>query len=254
VVIVHGGAWIGGDKKERAPLARDVRNLTGLRVYAVNYRLTRGGMWGAFGDVARAVQWAKRQPGVDPSRVVVWGDSAGGQLALMVAARGWAPAVVWSAPTNLLRPGPVRDSVQQWGIGCSPQVCGRTWRALSPIYQLTRRSSPVWMTAYTEDPTGLTADNTRPYVRRARALGVDTRFVVQDGDGHAVFPIDTQTQHSFESVVSQAAEWTMQVVGPPVVSAKAGCHIVQSDGGGRVGPPPARSICRPAATGAAAGR
>ncbi len=89
LIYLHGGAWQAFDKDV---LTRPFfRHLTtqGHVVMDVAYRLVREtDMRGMLGDVKRAVAWLKQKGpgiGVDPSKVVLAGGSAGGHLALLAA-------------------------------------------------------------------------------------------------------------------------------------------------------------------------
>ncbi len=89
IVFLHGGAWQAFDKDV---LTRPFfRHLTaqGHVIIDVAYRMAREtDMLGMLGDVKRAVAWLKANGpalGVDPTRVVLAGGSAGGHLALLAA-------------------------------------------------------------------------------------------------------------------------------------------------------------------------
>jgi acetyl esterase/lipase len=94
IVLVHGGGWMAGDSDELAGwnawlVAR------GYAVAVVDYRLVPTGAWPAQrDDVLAAVDHLRANPGrfgVDPERVVLFGRSAGGQIASAIAAAGGRP-------------------------------------------------------------------------------------------------------------------------------------------------------------------
>lgn len=90
VVLLHGGFWrTGWDRTLMTPLAIDLAG-RGLAAWNVEYRRVGqvGGGWpGTFEDVAAAVDHLTGIEDVDPKRVVTCGHSAGGHLALWLAAR-----------------------------------------------------------------------------------------------------------------------------------------------------------------------
>lgn len=88
VLQLHGGGWIRGDRPSdfgtfRAFLA------AGMSVVTVQYRLAKDAPApAAIEDVRCALAWIKanaKQYNFDPTRVVTYGESAGGHLALMAA-------------------------------------------------------------------------------------------------------------------------------------------------------------------------
>jgi acetyl esterase/lipase len=97
VVFVHGGSYVGGDPRDdRSALYGENDAFMayvasrGYVVFAVRYRLADEAKWPAqLVDVKAAIRWIRgnaSQYGVDPQRVAVWGESAGGHLAAMVGA------------------------------------------------------------------------------------------------------------------------------------------------------------------------
>jgi acetyl esterase/lipase len=90
VVLVHGGFWrVGWDRTLMTPLARSLAE-NGFAAWNIEYRRVgeEGGGWpGTFADVAAAVDHLASLEAVDRARVVTCGHSAGGHLALWLAAR-----------------------------------------------------------------------------------------------------------------------------------------------------------------------
>src|SRR5882757_5695540 len=88
VLLLHGGGWRRGSRQAVAPSAKALAG-HGFVVLAVQYRLLGDAPWPAqIQDVNSAIRWARRNAGnlgVDASRIVVEGLSAGGHLALLAA-------------------------------------------------------------------------------------------------------------------------------------------------------------------------
>ena len=88
LVYVHGGGFTGGDKAKGSGLAEiPALAARGYVVASANYRLAPEHLFPApIEDVKCAVRYLRANAetlGVDPSRIGIWGGSAGGNLALL---------------------------------------------------------------------------------------------------------------------------------------------------------------------------
>ena len=122
VVLVHGGFWRSRwDRTLMTPLAHDLAR-RGVAAWNVEFRRVgqEGGGWpGTFEDVAAAIDHLADVEEIDEARVATCGHSAGGQLALWLAARHRLTGVVGATP----RVRPVA-AVSQAGV-CDLE---RAWR------------------------------------------------------------------------------------------------------------------------------
>ncbi|MDF1704433.1 MAG: alpha/beta hydrolase [Aeromicrobium sp.] len=91
LVFFHGGGWIYGDLDSHDALCRFLAEAAQVRVVAVDYRLAPEAQFPAAVDDAWAAwEWVRDRAsglGIDPARIAVGGDSAGGNLAAVVAQR-----------------------------------------------------------------------------------------------------------------------------------------------------------------------
>ena len=116
VVVIHGGGWDSGDA-DQMPELNSYLAQRGFAVAAVNYRLAPQYHWpAARDDVRAAVAYLKAHAaelGLDPTRWVIFGRSAGGQLAQVVAYGADDPSlkgcVALYAPTDM-------HNAYEWGL------------------------------------------------------------------------------------------------------------------------------------------
>ena len=89
LVFYHGGGWVIGDLDSHDAVCRILAHEGQLLVIAVDYRLSPEHKFPtAVNDAVAAAQWIAANAdslGIDPARLMVGGDSAGGNLAAVVA-------------------------------------------------------------------------------------------------------------------------------------------------------------------------
>jgi acetyl esterase/lipase len=96
LVAVHGGGWQVGSRKFYTNWGPYLAK-NGIAVFAIEYRLMKPGVKtypGAVYDTKAAVQYVRAKAadlGVDPERIGMVGDSAGGHLSALVALAGEEP-------------------------------------------------------------------------------------------------------------------------------------------------------------------
>lgn len=109
VVFFHGGGWVRGSLGGYDAVCGEVAARTGALVMSVDYRLAPEHPFpAAVEDAYDATCWAVSRSqvlGVDPARVAVMGDSAGGNLAAVVAQLARDEQSVALAAQVLVYPG-----------------------------------------------------------------------------------------------------------------------------------------------------
>ncbi|WP_280153402.1 alpha/beta hydrolase [Piscinibacter sp. XHJ-5] len=89
LVYYHGGGWVVGDLDTHDTLCRQLANAARCAVVSVDYRMGPEHRFpAAVDDALAAARWVHREApglGLDATRLAVGGDSAGGNLAAVVA-------------------------------------------------------------------------------------------------------------------------------------------------------------------------
>jgi acetyl esterase len=90
-VYLHGGGWAYGSIDTADRMCRRIADRSGCAVLSVGYRLAPEHVYpAALEDVETVLHYVRREGpglGVDPSRLAIGGDSAGGLLATVAARR-----------------------------------------------------------------------------------------------------------------------------------------------------------------------
>ncbi len=192
MVFLHGGGWVIGNLESHDRLCRRLANRGRICVVAVDYRLAPEHRFpAALDDCAAALQWVhdnQKALGIAPGRIGIGGDSAGGNLAAVLAlmARdGSAPPLMFQA---LLYPVldltadsgsyrsvtsgvPLTAATMRYFIDhYTPQAQDRLdWRA-SPLRAASLAgTAPALVMTVSHDPL---CDEGRAYARRLEAEGV----------------------------------------------------------------------------------
>lgn len=151
LVFFFGGGWTTGTPANSVFWAKLAASL-GMVGIAPDYR-TNGrnntSPLASVADARAAVRWVQAHAtelGLDPKRVVVGGNSAGGHLALWTGITQTPPGSSATEsplhqPTALVLFNTVSDTSPETGY--TPQRFGNDATALSPVHQLDARMPPV---------------------------------------------------------------------------------------------------------------
>lgn len=204
LLYFHGGGFMIGSVATHDRLCRRLAALSDCFVVSVDYRLAPEHRFpAAVDDAFDALGWLRREApslGIDPDRLAVGGDSAGGTLAaacaLLARDRGWPLAL-----QLLLYPG-LADTQQtrshrayakgylldadliQWFF--SHYLRGpddrRDWRFAPLVHPDLRGVAPAWMALAELDPL---VDEGRQYAERLAQAGVPVDCRVYPGMIHS---------------------------------------------------------------------
>lgn len=160
IVAIHGGSWSAGDPTQLPEMYHRLA-ARGYHVAAITYRLVPAHRHPAQADdVAAAVSWLEAHAadfGWDAARVVLYGRSAGGHLALLQATAVQDPAVVgvlalypvtdfdwsWDHPTNPLVVDSFATITDLLGRRREDDPDRATYHAASPYYRVRPGLPPI---------------------------------------------------------------------------------------------------------------
>jgi acetyl esterase/lipase len=200
VIVVHGGGWDNGERGQ-IPQFNDWLAGQGYAVADISYRLAPAAVWPAQrDDVAAAIAFVKAHAGdwgVDPSRLVIMGRSAGGQIAEASAYFLADPAVrgviALYAPADMRfawewgRPDDVLNSLQllRQFLGGTPDSAGPAYDSASAYLIAGPRSPPTLLVHGVIDTLVWQRQSARLAARLTQA-GVPNLFVSLPWATHAL--------------------------------------------------------------------
>lgn len=202
IVWIHGGAWKYGSK-ENCPVLPWVRK--GYVVASINYRLSQDAKFPAqIEDCKAAVCWLKQRAlkyKIDSSRIVAWGDSAGGHLASLLGTADDMPewengkrafcsrvqvVIDWFGRADLTRvctdPAMAASPVALL-LGGSGEKMAKLARKASPIFHVTKGDPPFLIMHGDMDDT-VPIQQSLAFAKTLQETGVAVRLIVLKGAGH----------------------------------------------------------------------
>lgn len=200
VIIVHGGAWVRGDRIVDVQPLFEPLTQAGFAWFSISYRLmSQISQFGAaIQDVQAAIRFVKShatQYRIDPAKVALVGESAGGQLAAM-AALSQQPdlrvraVVALYTPTDLVSlaenstfvPRWVHDTLQS---GAFARMLAARLKQLSPIDNVRRDMPPFLFIHGTADPLVPFAQS-QSMCRAMKTAGANCELYAVQGAGHGI--------------------------------------------------------------------
>src|SRR5262245_42877059 len=192
IFMVHGGAWMIGDKTNRRTVENKVAHWVprGFVVISANYRmLPEADPLEQARDVALGVAAAQREArtwGADGDKLVLMGRSAGAHLVTLLASsrelRAEAKLAPWLGTVSLdTGTHDVVDTMEQphprlydRAFGTDPSF----WREVSPLHQLERGAAPFLLVCSTRRSDSCPPGDS--LAARARGLGIRAEVLGKD--------------------------------------------------------------------------
>jgi acetyl esterase/lipase len=200
VVWVHGGSFVSGDRVTLpATLSPGsvfgALNSAGLACASIDYRLAPAARYPAPVEDTRAalafLTGRAERYGYDGRRLGLWGESAGGLLALLagLSTPGVGAVVGWYPVTDILAmpvfsgAGPLAEAPEFALFGASPKAVAELAAEASPINRVTAAAPPVLLVHGEADRTVPVSQSLRLH-ERLLAAGADSTLLVVSGADH----------------------------------------------------------------------
>ncbi|HUQ93515.1 MAG TPA: alpha/beta hydrolase [Bryobacteraceae bacterium] len=223
VIIVHGGGWQNGHKRTYVtPLFQPLTE-AGFAWFTINYRLAPKYKFpAAADDVTSAIQWVKVHAAeykVDPRRIALMGESAGGHLVAYVGTRRQSEARVaavvdfYGAHDLLKRErerGEIDKSVKQFlDIEQLDETGIAKLKEASPITYV-RRGLPAFLFIHGTKDTAVPYDQSPLMCEALKKAGNRCEVFTVEGAPHGVGPWEKVPE--FQAYKTKMIEWLKAVL------------------------------------------
>lgn len=191
IVFCHGGGWVWGNLDTHDAICREIAAQTGAAVASLDYRLAPEVHFpGQIEDVLGGVRWLAQNAArleLDPSRLALCGDSAGGCLAV-------------AAAMQFPQGEPKLRHLGLFYPALDARCSSASQSDFAGGYMLTREAMQWFWEAYLGDP----ANGTNPLATPARAYAEDLRGLPRVTIFAAEFDILRDEGEAFASCLEAA--------------------------------------------------
>jgi acetyl esterase len=224
VIVVHGGGFIAGDKQTYVKPLFEPLTRGGFAWFTINYRLAPVYPFpAAVEDVERAVAWLRANAAaykVDPSRIALMGESAGGHLVAFVGTSRKRSARV-RAVVSFYGPhdfeareralGAPSEPVRKFlGVSTLDDADIARMRAASPISHVHRGMPPYLLIHGTADAQ-VPHDQSTRMCERMKAAGASCEVFTIEGAPHGVERWEKEPAH--QTYKAKMVDWLRAKLG-----------------------------------------
>ena len=193
-ILVHGGGWTHGDKRTFIKPLFEPLSKAGFAWFSINYRLAPKHHYPAcVEDVESAIRWVKAHTGeyhVDPERIALIGESAGGHLVSLAGVRAKADTrvaavVPFYAPHDLELQREDTCLKPLFGLKVLNDAARKKLREASPITYVHKGLPPFLLVHGTKDK-GVPLQQSLKFKEKMAAAGNVCDLIVVEGGIHGM--------------------------------------------------------------------
>ncbi len=248
IYYVHGGGWAAGSRDKFGsrlflPVFRELAS-DGFVCVSISYRLAKKGrnvfMRDCVTDAMDGLRFLNKNAarfGIDPNRIVVFGDSAGGQLVQMLNLAspdgfpgdenlvpfGVRPVgcISWYGPTDFTDSklfetdfsdrNPDRFGARIVGEGLSYADRSKAYEEMSPYYWITPESPPMLLVQGNRDAT-IPLAHAIHLQKKADAIGADVESIIVKNSGHNWRAAGGDPSPSLEEIQRITTEYARKLI------------------------------------------
>jgi len=197
IVSVHGGRWRAGNRTDASSIKVGQWAGFGFFAMSIDYRLVGGSPAPApYQDVLCAIRWVHAHASeynVDPDRIYLIGQSAGGHMVSLVATLGegsYKRAGGWDTDRDDVRAvisvaGAYDLNTLSWGNLWTPtnEAVDTARRLASPLAHVTASTKPI-LIIHSDDDRSVPVQQAVDMTLALQKAGVRNRFVHYTDKGH----------------------------------------------------------------------
>ncbi|WP_017975081.1 alpha/beta hydrolase [Actinopolyspora halophila] len=234
VLFVHGGGWQRGRRDDMGVRTRDWSPspfariaATGFAVACVDYRLNGEAVFPAqLDDLRSALRWLglrSGELGIDTTRTVSWGESAGGHLAALLTLTHADPplagAVVWYGPSDLSTARTAYsphdpNTPEARLLGSAPASAPALARAASPVAH-THASAPPFLLVHGAQDAVVACSHSTDLAASLEANGARAELWTVPGADHVWLGVpDPLVENIFEHSLGFAERLVLRTDSP----------------------------------------
>lgn len=198
-ILVHGGGFMNGTKTSYIKPLFEPLSKAGFAWFTINYRLAPAHRFPAcIEDAEAAIRWVKahaKEYKVDPARIAIIGESAGGHIVSLVGVRakgetGVAAVVPIYAPHDLELQVKARNALgsSMEALFGLTELNDATWKVLRDASSTSylRKDLPPYLLIHGDKDDKVPHEQSVQFQQKMKAIGAQCEFITIKDGGHGM--------------------------------------------------------------------